>query len=91
MAGSDSLTSLAVQKAQSIGDEAYVGSLPPNVGSDHASFVNAGIPGILFNCFCDANYHTAADRYEFVKADRLMAAGEIGLAMVADLLKTGTG
>jgi aminopeptidase YwaD len=86
MAGTESLVSLAIEKAEAIGVDAYAGDLPQGVGSDHASFINAGVPGILFNCFCDPNYHTAADRYEFVRADRLKVAGEIGLAMVADLL-----
>jgi aminopeptidase YwaD len=86
MDGSPSLVDLAIQEAQKIGVDAYAGDLPPGVGSDHANFVNRGVPGVLFNCFCDANYHTAADRYEFVKADRLKTAGEIGLLMVQDLL-----
>jgi aminopeptidase YwaD len=86
MAGTESLVALAIETAEAMGVDAYAGDLPPGVGSDHASFINAGVPGILFNCFCDANYHTAADRYEFVRADRLKIAGEIGLAMVAELL-----
>lgn len=86
MVGTESLVSLAVEKAQAIGVDAYAGELPTNVGSDHASFINAGVPGILFNCFCDPNYHTSSDRYEYVQADRLKAAGEIGLAMVEELL-----
>jgi aminopeptidase YwaD len=84
--GTGSLVDLAIQEAAEIGVDAYEGGLPPGVGSDHASFVNRGIPGLLFNCFCDANYHTAADRYEFVDGDRLRIAGEIGLGMVEDLL-----
>lgn len=86
MVGTESLVSLAVEKAEGLGVDAYPGELPTNVGSDHASFINAGVPGILFNCFCDQNYHTSGDRYEYVRADRLKIAGKIGLAMVADLL-----
>jgi Zn-dependent M28 family amino/carboxypeptidase len=86
--GSDALTALAVEKAAAIGVSAYAADSPPNVGSDHASFINAGIPAVLFNCFCDPNYHTAADRYEFLQPDRLKVAGQIGL-MMADALLAG--
>jgi Zn-dependent M28 family amino/carboxypeptidase len=89
LAGSDSLTTLAVTEAHTLGVDAFIGSLPANVGSDHASFINAGIPGVLFNCFCDPNYHTAGDRYEFIDASRLKTAGDIGLAMVDALLGAG--
>ncbi|MEK7248343.1 MAG: M28 family metallopeptidase, partial [Chloroflexota bacterium] len=50
MVGTESLVSLAVEKAEALGVDAYPGELPTNVGSDHASFINAGVPGILFNC-----------------------------------------
>lgn len=85
-AGSDALTTLAVHKAATIGISAYAGGLPANAGSDHASFIDAGIPAVLFNCFCDPNYHTAADRYEFLDPARLETAGDIGLLMVEALL-----
>lgn len=86
MSGTPALVNLAIDKASLTGVEAYAGGLPPGIGSDHASFIRAGIPGIIFNCFCDPNYHTAADRAEFVRADRLKVAGDIGLLMVDDLL-----
>jgi len=86
MVGSSALVSLAIEKADEIGVNAFPGDPPEGVGSDHAPFIQAGVPSILFNCFCDANYHTAADRAEFVKAERLDIAGEIGLRMVEDLL-----
>jgi aminopeptidase YwaD len=86
MVGTKSLVDLAIDSAAAIGVQAYDGDLPQGIGSDHAPFIRAGIPGILFNCFCDPNYHTAADRAEFVKADRLRVAGDIGLVMVEALL-----
>jgi aminopeptidase YwaD len=86
MVGSESLVSLAIEKAAAIGVSAYAGGLPNNVGSDHASFIDAGIPAVLFNCFCDPNYHTAGDRYEFLDPARVKAAGDIGLAMAEYLL-----
>lgn len=86
LAGSESLVAMAVDVAKGLGVDAFPGDLPPNVGSDHASFIDAGIPGVLFNCFCDPNYHTAADRFEFVRQDRLQTAGDIGLGMIDRLL-----
>jgi len=62
-------------------------SAPPNVGSDHARFIDAGIPAVLFNCFCDDRYHTPEDRFEFVQRERLAEAGALGLAVVNALLK----
>jgi aminopeptidase YwaD len=86
MSGTPALVNLAIDKAVLIGVEAYSGGLPPGIGSDHAPFIRAGVPGIIFNCFCDPNYHTAADRSEFLRADRLKTAGDIGLLMVDELL-----
>ncbi|HLC28738.1 MAG TPA: M28 family peptidase [Dehalococcoidia bacterium] len=60
--------------------------LPAGGGSDHASFIQAGVPAMLFNCFCDPNYHTAGDRFEFIKEDRLAEAGAMGLATAEVLL-----
>jgi aminopeptidase YwaD len=84
--GSDSLTQLALQIATQNGISARIDAgLPIGVGSDHASFVPLGIPVILFNCFCDSNYHLATDRFEFVKPARLLEAGKIGLGMIESL------
>lgn len=81
--GSDSLTQLALQVATQNGISARIeAGLPIGVGSDHASFVPLGIPVILFNCFCDSNYHLPTDRFEFVKPARLEEAGKIGLGMI---------
>lgn len=56
-------------------------------GSDHASFIDVGVPAILFNCFCDPNYHTAADRFEFLSQERLGEAGALGLGLIERLLE----
>jgi aminopeptidase YwaD len=83
--GSDSLTALAAQVAGGLGIAGRVSAEPPNVGSDHASFIELGIPAILFNCFCDEHYHTALDQFQFIQPERLSQAGEIGLGMVEAL------
>jgi Zn-dependent M28 family amino/carboxypeptidase len=84
--GTDPLSALATQVADSLRIPGRASAEPPGVGSDHASFIQLGIPAILFNCFCDPHYHTAKDRIEFVQPERLTQAGEIGLEMVAALV-----
>jgi aminopeptidase YwaD len=83
--GTPSLTALASQVADSLGIPGRASAEPPGVGSDHASFIELGIPAILFNCFCDEHYHTALDQFQFIQPERLTQAGEIGLGMVAAL------
>ena len=81
--GSDALTQLALQIASQNGISGRIeAGLPLGVGSDHASFVPFGIPVIVFNCFCDPNYHLPSDQFQFVKPQRLAEAGKIGLGMI---------
>jgi len=61
-------------------------ALPEHLGSDHQSFIGAGIPAMIFNCFCDERYHTADDRFEFVEEARLGEAGAMALGTIAALL-----
>lgn len=86
--GSPEITSLAADAADRLGIAHTVEpDLPENVGSDHLNFVNAGVPSMIFNCFCDDHYHSPEDTFEFVVPERLVQAGEIGLAVVDDLLE----
>ena len=60
-------------------------------GSDHGSFINAGIPAIFFHSMFavvadDPNYHTAEDKAEHVQADRMAEIGEVALAVIDTLL-----
>jgi aminopeptidase YwaD len=86
LGGSTDLVNLAGEVAEANGLPYTIESLPEGVGSDHAAFQNAGIPAMIFNCFCDPNYHTAQDLAEFVKTERLAQAGAIGMGMVDRLL-----
>jgi len=87
LAGSQPVVSIAAQEADRL-------SIPHNIdasrfatgGSDHASFIDDGIPAMIFNCFCDPNYHSAGDRFEFVKEERLAQAGALGMATTQALL-----
>ena len=83
--GTASLTALASQVADSLGIPGRVSDEPAGVGSDHASFIELGIPAILFNCFCDEHYHTALDQFQFIQPERLSQAGEIGVMMAEAL------
>jgi aminopeptidase YwaD len=85
LGGSSALIDVAKEAAEAAGIEVQASELPEGVGSDHAPFLNAGAPAIIFNCFCDPNYHTAADRAEFLVPRRLLEAGEIGLGMIEEL------
>lgn len=88
LAGSPEILDLAAGQARALGLEYEAhAELTPDVGSDHASFIAAGIPSIIFNCFCDPNYHTADDRFEFVQESRLWDAGALGLAVAQTLLQ----
>jgi aminopeptidase YwaD len=81
------LTDLVKAEAAEAGVEARVlNELPENVGSDHFNFARNDIPSIIFNCFCDENYHTKDDRFEFVREDRLGVAAAIGAGVIEALL-----
>jgi aminopeptidase YwaD len=85
--GSPAVTDVAVVEAQELGLPYRVSStLPENIGSDHASFAQAGVPSMIFNCFCDPNYHTSEDKFDFVSEARLGEAGLMGLGMIETLL-----
>ena len=85
--GDRTLTDLVQQEASELGINVRVlNELPENVGSDHFNFAQKGVPSIIFNCFCDENYHTKDDRLEFVQEPRLRDAGALGMGMIAALL-----
>ncbi|HSP54246.1 MAG TPA: M28 family peptidase [Dehalococcoidia bacterium] len=88
LVGAPQITDLATREAAALGIPVTVSaSLPQNVGSDHANFASAGVPSIIFNCFCDDHYHSADDTFQYVRPERLAQAGQIGLGIIADLLK----
>ncbi len=85
--GSPEVTDVAVVEAQELGVPYKVSrTLPDNLGSDHASFTQAGVPAMIFNCFCDETYHTAEDKFEHISETRLAEAGLMGLGMIETLL-----
>lgn len=87
LVGSPEITDLAAANADRLGIPYTIEpALPENVGSDHVNFIGAGVPSIIFNCFCDEHYHSARDTFEFVLPERLSQAGQIGLGIIDGLL-----
>src|SRR5438552_2625001 len=84
--GSQSVVSVAAQEADRLSIPHSVDTRFGTGGSDHASFISDGIPAMIFNCFCDPNYHSAGDRFEFVSEARLAQAGALGMATAQALL-----
>lgn len=63
-------------------------------GSDHAPFINAGIPAVFLHGFTsfiadDPDYHTARDRPGNVQVERLEQVGALMLAAIDELLAEG--
>jgi len=90
LAGSPSMTDLAAAEADERGLDYSVEASTP-IGSDHASFINAGIPAVFFHSLFavvadDPNYHTAGDRAEHVQPTRMAEIADLGLAVIDTLL-----
>lgn len=89
LGGSDSVLDVAAQVADSLSiSYSTQASLPAGAGSDHASFIQAGIPAVIYNCFCDPNYHSAGDTFDKIKEQRLAEAGAMGMGTAKALLES---
>lgn len=87
-AGSASLRELILDAAAAAGMAATsYGS--ERRGSDHAPFIQAGIPAVFFYRQTDPNYHTADDRAEFVDPTALEAAGKAAIGVIERLVGRG--
>jgi len=85
LSGSTELVDLAGEVAEGL-DIPYRLSPSDTGGSDHAAFLDAGVPALIVNCFCDSNYHTAADSVDFLERQRIEEAGALGLGLIETLL-----
>jgi aminopeptidase YwaD len=83
--GTDDLVQRALGAATEIGQRGLPLRGPPSSASDHASFLEAGVPAVFLYRVEDPNYHTANDRPEFVDPDTLAQAGTIALAILDGL------
>ena len=84
--GSPDIAELAAWKAEEEGVALFVGNLPSNASSDHASFIEIGIPAIIFYRAGGPPIHTPADTASVVEAELLEETGRVGLATIMDLL-----
>jgi hypothetical protein len=87
LSGSLGVADVAGAEAERLGLSYSVETaLPEHLGSDHQNFIEAGIPAMIFSCFCDERYHSADDRFEFVDEARLEEAGAMALGTIIALL-----
>jgi aminopeptidase YwaD len=83
--GSDDLVDLLVDVAAEQGDA--VTPIGLNGASDHASFIEAGIPAVFFYRSEDPNYHSPEDKAQFVEPEHLTYAGNLALALLERLVQ----
>jgi aminopeptidase YwaD len=80
--GSEDLVQLALGAAGDVGQRALPLRGALNGASDHASFIDAGIPAVFLYRVEDPNYHTAGDVADLVDPDALTQAGTIALKIL---------
>jgi aminopeptidase YwaD len=83
--GSDDLVQLALGAANDLGERALPMRGPQSSASDHASFLQAGIPAVFLYRLEDPNYHTAGDVASLVDPRALSEAGTIALRVLEGL------
>jgi aminopeptidase YwaD len=83
--GTEDLVQLALGAANDLGQRALPLRGPQLGASDHASFLDAGIPAVFVYRVEDPNYHTAGDVASLVEPQALTQAGSIALAVVDGL------
>jgi len=89
--GPAELTEVAATEAEERGLKYTARAGDEVVGSDHASFLNAGVPAMFIHRYTrtladDPNYHTSEDKAEYVQATAMAEIGEAGLGMIEALL-----
>ena len=84
--GNSELQQRGVSLAGSLGIEnVKPGSLPSNTGSDHATFIAAGIPALMVYRTTDNLLHTPQDLTARVRPELLEQAGRFGVALLESL------
>ncbi|MCC7364414.1 MAG: M28 family peptidase [Dehalococcoidia bacterium] len=87
LVGSASLRGRALQLAAAAGIPARPATLPEGSSSDHASFIEAGIPSILLTSGDYAGIHSPNDTFDRLNPVMLDATGELALALLLDLIE----
>jgi aminopeptidase YwaD len=91
ISGSEALVSRVGEVADALG---YKVGLSPagrgaGGGSDHASFMQAGIPAVFFFRMEDPNYHLATDQTKFIDPINLEQAGRMTVELIKRLVAAG--
>jgi aminopeptidase YwaD len=86
--GSPELVALGVQVAAGAGIEAMPSEQPQGVGSDHQSFLNAGVPAIWVFRVTDNLLHTPQDTADRVQPHQMEEAATLGLLILEDVTKS---
>ena len=82
--GDDDLAEVARGYAQEFGVEARPGTIPGGLGSDHASFQDAGIP-VIFLYRHDELFHTPDDAIDRIDAQALEQAVIVAYATLREI------
>jgi aminopeptidase YwaD len=88
--GTEDLVQRALGATSELGERGLPLRDAVSSGSDHASFLAAGVPALFIYRVEDPNYHTAGDRAELVDPTALEAAGTIALRVLASLAADAT-
>lgn len=83
--GDRDLVNRALQIARQLGYPAGELAIKAGRASDHASFIDAGIPAVFFHRTEDPNYHTKLDTAEKVLPENLEAAGQVAVRLLEEL------
>jgi len=89
LVGTRELVQEAAKQAEALGAAYQVGDLPPGFSSDHASFLEAGIPAVFFHRQDDPRYHSPEDKAQYVDGAALAEAARMTLAVIDALLGIG--
>ncbi len=87
--GDADLTARALRIAQGLGYPASELALRGGSTSDHATFIDAGIPALFFYRSEDPNYHSKLDTADKVMPENLEAAGRVALRLLEELARRG--
>ncbi len=80
--GSSDLTDMAIDAAVEGGLQLAPMTGQAASGSDHDSFISAGVPALFFHRLDDLRYHTPEDTAEFVVPSHMTRAGELALDII---------
>lgn len=80
--GDARLTDAAQSLADEIGVEAEPSRLPENAGSDHLSFINAGVPALMLTASGGVTIHTPEDTFANMEPDSLADIAALGFALL---------